>query len=143
MGTDATEAISVKVNVNKFEIRLIVGYGAQESDRQAKLFEMSQVERKMLLWDFLKVEVNEAEQMEQGLIIQIDAKAHLGLNIIKGDPNHRNANGKMFSEFLERNPEITVVNSLDLCQGIITRKRQHTTGVEESVIDFFSGQPKN
>ena len=36
MGTDATEAISVKINVNNFEIRLIVGYGAQESDSQAK-----------------------------------------------------------------------------------------------------------
>ena len=38
MGIDATEAISVKVNINQFEIRLVVGYGAQESDRQTKLF---------------------------------------------------------------------------------------------------------
>ena len=38
MGIDATEAISVKVNINQFEIRLVVGYGAQEIDRQAKLF---------------------------------------------------------------------------------------------------------
>ena len=137
MGTDATEAIAVKVNINQFEIRLVVGYGAQESDGQAKLFEMSQVDRKLLLWDFLEVEVREAEHMEQGLIIQIDANSHLGPDMIKGDPNPRNQNGKMFAEFLERNPAIFVVNSSDKCKGIITRKRKHINRVEESVIDFF------
>ena len=43
----------------------------------------------------------------------------------------------MFSEFLEQNPAITVVNRLDLCEGLITRKRSTIKGVEESVIDFL------
>ena len=137
IGTDQTEAISVKININKFEIRLVVGYGAKENDRQAKLHSMSQVERKMLLWDFLEVEAKEAETLEQGLVIQIDANAHLGPTVLKGDPNLMNPNGKMFAEFLEQNPAITVVNRLDLCEGLITRKRSTIKGVEESVLDFF------
>ena len=136
MGNDATEAISVKININKLEVRLIVGYGAQENDRQAKLHEMSQDERKMLLWDFLDVEINESEAMEQGLIIQLDANAHLGPDILKGDPNPRNTNVTLFCEFLDRNPGITVVNNLKLCKGLITRRRETIKGVEESAIDF-------
>ena len=75
--------------------------------------------------------------MEQGLVIQLDANAHLGPNIIKGDPNERNSNGTLFNDFLESNPAITVVNSLKLCEGLITRRRETTKGVEESVLDFF------
>ena len=137
MGNDATEAISVKININKFEVRLVVGYGAQENDRQAKLHEMSTDERKMLLWEFLDIEINESQTMEQGLIIQLDANAHLGLDFIKGDPNPRNSNGTLTYEFLERNPAITVVNSLKLCKGLITRRRETIKGVEEAVLDFF------
>ena len=137
MGSDTTEVISVKINVNKFEVRLIVGYGAQENDRQEKLHDLSQDEKKKLLWDFLEVELKEAEIMKQGLVIQLDANAHLGPNIIKGDPNKRNSNGTLFNDFLESNPAITVVNSLKLCEGLITRRRETTKGVEESVLDFF------
>ena len=52
MGSDTTEAISVKINVNQFEIRLIVGYGAQENDRQASVHDMSQSERKKIVVGF-------------------------------------------------------------------------------------------
>ena len=85
----------------------------------------------------MNVEVNEAEKMEQGIVIQSDANAHLGPDKIKGDPNKRNTNGVKFSEFVERNPGIIVVNSLKLCKGLITRSRNTTKGVEESVLDFF------
>ena len=136
-GNDATEVISVKINVNKFEIRLVVGYGAQENDRQAKLHEMSQTDWKQLLWDFLEEEINEAGKLEQGLVIQIDVNAHLGTEIIKGDPNPRNRNGIIMAEFLERNPVVTVINSSELCNGLITRRRETIIGVQESVIDFF------
>ena len=137
LGNDQIEAISVKININKFEVRLVVGYGAQENDRQAKLHAMNQAERKMLLWDFLEVESKEAETLEQGLIIQIDANAHVGPKVVNGDPNPMNPNGKMFVEFLEQNPAIIVVNKLDLCEGLITRRRSTKAGVEESVLDFF------
>ena len=104
---------------------------------------MSTDERKMLLWEFLDIEINESQTMEQGLIIQLDANAHLGLDFIKGDPNPRNSNGTLMYEFLERNPAITVVNSLKLCKGLITRRRETIKGVEEAVLDFFLVNEKN
>ena len=57
--------------------------------------------------------------------------------MIPGDPRPQNKNGKFFVEFLERNPNLTVVNSLSLCQGLITRSRVKDGVVEESVLDFF------
>ena len=36
----------------------------------------------------------------------------------------KNRNGKLFIEFLERNPSLIVVNALDVCEGLITRKRE-------------------
>jgi hypothetical protein len=75
--------------------------------------------------------------MQQGIVIQIDANAHLGSEIIKDDPNPRNGNGKMMAEFLERNPVITVVNGLKLWKGTVTRTRETTRSLEKSAIDFF------
>ena len=60
-----------------------------------------------------------------------------GQNIIPGDPRQQNRNGKLFEEFLSRNPQLTVVNSLSLCQGLITRSRLRDGHLEESVLDFF------
>lgn len=52
-------------------------------------------------------------------------------------PNKQNKNGQLFSEFLNRNPQLFVVNSLDICEGLITRKRQFENKTEEAVLDFF------
>ena len=76
-----------------------MGYGACESDRQAKKLETSQKERKNMLWEYLEREVIEAETKCQGLIIQIDANASLGPDLLKGDPNPQNQNGKLFADF--------------------------------------------
>ena len=46
-------------------------------------------------------------------------------------------NGEMFNQFLKRHPHLTVVNSLDICQGLITRRRNTTKKNEKAVLDFF------
>ena len=51
--------------------------------------------------------------------------------------NPQNANGKMFAHFLERNQHLTLINSLSLCEGFITRMRKTTKVVEESILDAF------
>ena len=48
-----------------------------------------------------------------------------------------NNNGKMFKEFLEKFPHLTVVNSLDICEGVITRSRDTIKKNERAVLDFF------
>ena len=41
-GDDECEAMAVQVKVNQLEVRLVVGYGACESDRQAKKLDTTQ-----------------------------------------------------------------------------------------------------
>ena len=79
----------------------------------------------------------EAENQCQGLVIQIDANATLGPDLLKNDPNPQNSNGKMFADFLKRNPALIVVNNLKSCKGVITRRRKTIHKTEEAVLDFF------
>ena len=51
----------------------------------------------------------------------MDSNCHVGSGLIPGDPNPQNENGKYLQCFMERNPRLTIVNSLDLCQGLVTR----------------------
>ena len=66
-----------------------------------------------------------------GLVIQMDGNVHAGPALIKGDPNKQNGNGLLFCEFLERNPELIVVNSLE--QG----KENWKTGLWRLFRPFF------
>ena len=53
----------------------------------------------------------------------MDGNLHAGPGLVKKDPNKQNQNGKIFMEFLERNPQLTVLNALNICEGMITRSR--------------------
>ena len=68
--------------------------------------------------------------------MQGDLNAWLGNTIIKNDPRNQNKNGKLMEEFLERN-ELTVVNGLSICKGLITRSRNCKGTLEKSILDFF------
>ena len=105
-GDDDVECLVVEVWLNGFPMRIVNGYGPQASDS---------IERKRKFWDFLEREVNNAIVAGAGFILQMDGNCHLGPKHIKGDVNVQNANGKLFAEFLERNPHLTLVNSLPIC----------------------------
>ena len=53
-GDDESEALTVLIEVSNLKVRLVVGYGANESDRQAKKLETTQKERKNKLWEYLE-----------------------------------------------------------------------------------------
>ena len=72
-----------------------------------------------------------------GFILQMDSISHLGKDIIKDDPNDKNANGKLFCDFLERMHHLNLINALPVCEGTITRMRKTTVSVEKSVLDVF------
>ena len=122
------EFLNVEVDCSGLKVRYICGYGPQEN---------SALEKKQNFWTQLSLEVESAQDAEVGLIIQMDGNLWSGPELIKGDPNPMNNNGKHFKEFLARHNYLTVVNSLDLCEGIITRSRITTVRTEKSVIDFF------
>ena len=127
-GDDDTEVISVLVVIGSIPIRIIVGYGVQEN---------AQKEKKEKFWDHIEKEIVDAEKEEQGVILQMDGNLHAGRELIKEDPNPQNNNGKLFMQFLQRNPSLIVVNSLDICDGTITRKRETEKRTEQAVLDFF------
>ena len=56
---------------------------------------------------------------------------------IKNDPHPCNNNGRLFKNFLEDFPQLTIVNNMDVCEGKITRRRRTVNKVEESILDFF------
>ena len=67
----------------------------------------------------------------------MDGNLHAGPTLIRNDPNIQNQNGKLFCDFLSRNSQLIVANSLDVCEGMITRKRQFENKIEEAILDFF------
>ena len=71
------------------------------------------------------------------VIIQMDGNLWAGAEIIKGDPKLQNRNGKMFQEFLARNPNSNVINATLKCEGKITRVRHMKNKTQESILDFF------
>ena len=127
-GTDDVEALSIDIFVKQLKIRFCTGYGFQENEL---------IEKKNLFWEYFDNEVNEAERSGAGLIIQMDGNFWAGKDIIKSDPRPQNNNGKLFQQFLERNKNLTVVNSLELCEGSITRQRLRNGKSEKSILDVF------
>ena len=78
-----------------------------------------------------------AHNVGAGFILQMDSNAHLGKDALKDDINEQNVNGKLFVQFLERIPNLTLINSLDLCEGSITCMRKTTRGTERSILDVY------
>ena len=68
-------------------------------------------------------------------MIELDANSKLGPQIIPGDIHCQSENGKILAGIIERHG-LVLGNSLDQCEGVITRKRVTKNGTEESVIDF-------
>ena len=95
------------------------------------------VEKKEAFWKFIEEEVESAWNSGSGFILQFDGNLWAGPELIPGDPRQQNKNGKLFQEFLNRNPNLHVVNALPLCEGLITRSCVKENRVEKSVLDFF------
>ena len=127
-GNDETEVISVKVFFKDISVRVLTAYGPQENASR---------EKKDKFWEFLEKEVIDSELENEGLVIQMDGNLHGGQDILIKDPNTQNQNGKLFNEFLKRNPTLIVVNALDICEGLVTRKRKLESRTEIAVLDFF------
>ena len=127
-GNDEVEALSIEIVLKDIKIRCVVAYGCQESDLN---------DRKESFWQYLDEDVQQAAIAGSGFILQFDGNLWAGNDIIPDDPNKQNRNGKLFQEFLERHPQLSVVNKLPLCEGLITRMRNKNNKIERSVLDFF------
>ena len=127
-GDDQVEAISVEICLKNLKIRCCNAYGCQENET---------VNKKDAFWTYLDNEVLEAERAGSGFLLHFDGNLWAGSEIIPGDVRPQNNNGKLFKQFLERHKNLTVVNYLPLCQGLITRSQKIKSQKEESILDFF------
>ena len=127
-GNDNVEAITVEISVSSMVIRCCGAYGPQEN---------CSVDKKDQFWKFVEKEAIEAWNLGAGFILQFDGNLWCGPDVIPGDPNYENKNGKLFKDFLSRQSQLTVVNGLPICKGLITRRRLKQNKAEESIFDFF------
>ena len=84
----------------------------------------------------LEEEIVKAEMAGKSLIIELDANSKLGPQCIPGDKHPQSENGRILSEII-RTHGLIVGNSLQQCQGLITRRRVTKNNIEESIIDFI------
>ena len=130
-GGENVEALTLKISVREMKIRIINAYGPQEYDEQQK---------KVHFWNYLDREINECQNEGSGCLIFMDGNAWLGPSWIKQDPHMMNKNGELFESFLIRNPNMTLLNAADFCEGSITRERtvniRENSKIERSIIDF-------
>ena len=127
-GNDDIEVLIVEARADDFKFRCVAAYGPQETDKSDK---------KTQFWARLNNEVEKSAESGAGFILQMDGNFKAGQEIIPGDPHSMNINGKFFKNFLSNNSHLTVVNSVDICTGLITRRRQTKQRLEESVLDVF------
>ena len=134
-GDDEVEALTVEVWVEDFPVRLVVAYGPQNSDRDND--SKKHKTKKEKFWTYIENEFIEAKRNGAGFLVQMDGNLHAGKEIVPNDPNPINDNGELFKSFLQRNKDITVCNSLETCEGLITRYRKTVNSVQRAVLDFF------
>ena len=92
-GSDETETMTIQIKVADKNIRIINGYGPQEDDTNNNILNY---------WHEVEAEVLKAKDENCMVIIQMDANAKVGKEIIKDDPNDRSNNGKLLVDLLER-----------------------------------------
>ena len=59
----------------------------------------------MAFWEYLNTEVQNAAVEGAGFILQMDGNLWAGENIMKGDLNIQNQNGKIFEQFFSNKSE--------------------------------------
>ena len=85
--------MTVEIKVGTESIRIINGYGPQEYGESSTVYNY---------WQELEAEVIRAKDLNINVIIQMDANAKLGSDIIKGSPHKISSNGKLLNDLIDR-----------------------------------------
>lgn len=123
---DEAEIITVEANLGTERIRVINAYGPQEDDETQHIHSF---------WQQVEEQVLQAKDDNCFILIQMDANAKVGNEIIKGDPHKMSNNGRILLDIVKRQ-NLQIANSQHTCKGTITRQRILENKTEQSVIDF-------
>ena len=123
---DPFELLVVEIKIGNREIRIMSGYGPQESWSP---------EQREPFFQALEEEIIKANLAGKSVIIESDFNSKLGKQFIPKDPHSQDKNGKLLADIILRQ-NMCVANGLMVCKGVITRKRITTQRTEESAISF-------
>ena len=126
-GDTDMEILVVQIKIGDIPVRLINGYGPQETDSE---------EQRLQFFARLDEECQKAKDDNVEVIMELDANAKLGKENINGDKHNLSANGQLLLN-LASSQSLTIVNTLNICKGFIIRKRQTNKVNEESTIDYL------
>ena len=122
-----TEILVIQTRVGSVDTRIINGYGPQEDANFQDIYNF---------WQDMDKEIISAKEQNCKIIIQLDANAKLGKDILPADPNDISGNGKILLEMVERH-NLCILNTEEQCKGGITRHRNTVRGLEISVLDYI------
>ena len=127
-GDDDSEYLTVEVNLEQIKLRIISFYGPQEC---------AHVEKKIKFWTDIEHQVTAAVESQCAVLLQGDSNCWAGPDLIPGDVNTQNQNGKLLEKFLNKFPNLSLINGTNQCKGSITRQRITKQKKEESILDLF------
>ena len=125
--SDKFELIVVEITTGNNKIRILTGYGPQESWEEVN---------RIPFFEALEGEISAAELEGRSVIISMNAHSKLGPEYIEGDPHKQSKNGRLLADIMDRHALIVINGLKQKCDGLITRERHTVEGVERSVIDF-------
>ena len=123
---DTFELLVVETNIAGKSVRIISGYGPQETWK---------IQDKQPFFQALEEEITKAGLAGKSIMISLDANCKLGQKWIPKDTRIISQNGKIMAGILSRHA-LCVANGLHgKSSGTITRKRTTIEGEESSTID--------
>ena len=123
---DPFEILVIEIQAANKEIRLISGYGQQETWTPKE---------RLPFFEALEEEIIKAELAGKSVIIEADFNSKLGKEFIPTDPHDISPNGKILAGIIQRQ-KLTVLNGSVKCKGTITRARVTTHLTQRSAISF-------
>ena len=126
-GEDGNEILTIQVEIGSKKLRIINAYGPQEDDENQRI---------LGFWQNLEAEVMNSKDNDCLTLVEMDANAKVGMEVIKNDPHSTTNNGKFLLDLVSRQ-NMFIGNAEELCTGTITRERKVEKNTEKSVIDYI------
>ena len=126
--SDTFEVIVVQINPADKAIRILTGYGPQDS---------WELDVKMRFFVALEEEIAKAAIKHIPVILMGDLNSKLGPTYINNDLHTMSGNGNIISRIMERIELIVVSGFTKKCKGLITRERSTVNNIERCIIDLF------
>ena len=125
--SDPFELLVVEISLENKDIRIISGYGPQDSWK---------IEERLPFFASLEEEIAKAELAGKQIVLSFDANSKLGPEWIPDDPHSPSPSGMILSGIMEIHALFVANGVKNKCTGVITRKRSTVDGEEISAIDF-------